>query len=48
METETPKTGIDVIGDIVAWGTHFCLFYETKEDLFDTTLGTERYATPGP
>jgi signal transduction histidine kinase len=38
METETPKTGIDVIGDIVAWGTHFCLFYETKEDLFDTLI----------
>jgi signal transduction histidine kinase len=38
METETPKTGIDVIGDIVAWGTHFCLFYETKEDLFDTMV----------
>jgi len=27
MATEMPKTGIDVIGDIVAWGTHFCLFY---------------------
>src|ERR1043166_5377885 len=38
METEMPKTGIDVIGDIVAWGTHFCLFYETKEDLFDTMV----------
>ncbi|HEY2922358.1 MAG TPA: MEDS domain-containing protein [Candidatus Binatia bacterium] len=38
METETRKTGIDVIGDIAAWGTHFCLFYETKEDLFDTMV----------
>ena len=31
MDTETRYTGIDVIGDIAAWGTHFCLFYETKE-----------------
>jgi signal transduction histidine kinase len=38
MATEMRKTGIDVIGDIVAWGTHFCLFYETKEDLFDTLV----------
>src|SRR5262249_9227723 len=26
-----------VIGDI-AWGTHFCLFYETKEDLLDALV----------
>jgi signal transduction histidine kinase len=32
------KTGIDVIGDMVAWGTHFCFFYETKADLFDTMV----------
>jgi signal transduction histidine kinase len=38
MATDMPKTGIDVIGDIAAWGTHFCLFYETKEDLFDTMV----------
>lgn len=25
-------TGIDIIGDI-PWGTHFCHFYETKQDL---------------
>jgi C4-dicarboxylate-specific signal transduction histidine kinase len=31
-------TGIDVIGDMVAWGAHFCLFYETKEDLLDTLI----------
>src|SRR5205823_10553143 len=29
------KTGISVIGD-VRWGTHFCYFYETKQDLLDT------------
>ncbi|MHC4544779.1 MAG: MEDS domain-containing protein [Planctomycetota bacterium] len=28
------KTAIDIIGD-VPWGTHFCQFYETKEDLID-------------
>lgn len=30
MATETRKTGIDVVGDVAAWGAHFCLFYETK------------------
>src|SRR5258705_8539355 len=35
ITTEMRKTGIDVIGDI-GWGTHFCLFYETKADLLDT------------
>jgi signal transduction histidine kinase len=38
MATEMPTTGIDVIGDIADWGTHFGLFYETKEDLFDTLV----------
>jgi signal transduction histidine kinase len=38
METEMPKTGIDVIGDMAAWGAHFCLFYETKEDLLETLI----------
>ncbi|MFH1519637.1 MAG: MEDS domain-containing protein [Candidatus Omnitrophota bacterium] len=28
------KMGIDIIGD-VSWGTHFCQFYQTKEDLID-------------
>lgn len=28
------KSGIEVVGD-VPWGTHFCLFYETREDLID-------------
>lgn len=26
--------GIDILGD-VPWGTHFCLFYHTKQDLID-------------
>jgi hypothetical protein len=29
------KTGIDVVGDIVAWGAYFFLFYETREDLLE-------------
>ena len=37
METETRKSGIDVVGDM-SWGTHFCLFYETKEDLLDALI----------
>lgn len=31
-------TNADVIGDMAAWGTHFCLFYETKEDLLDVLV----------
>ena len=36
MTTEIRRSGIDVVGDMVAWGAHFCLFYETREDLLDT------------
>ena len=35
--SELRKTGISVIGD-VRWGTHFCYFYETKQDLLDTLV----------
>jgi MEDS: MEthanogen/methylotroph, DcmR Sensory domain len=38
MASEMLKTGIDVVGDMAAWGAHFCLFYETKEDLLDTLV----------
>jgi PAS domain S-box-containing protein len=31
------RTGLSVIGD-VRWGTHFCYFYETKQDLLDTLV----------
>jgi DNA-binding CsgD family transcriptional regulator len=31
------QTGIRVIGD-TPWGTHICVFYQTKEDLLDTTV----------
>ena len=38
MATETRTNGIDVVGDMVAWGAHFCFFYETREDLVDTLI----------
>ena len=37
MATEFRKTGISVVGD-VPWGTHFCSFYESKQDLLDTLV----------
>ena len=29
-----PDTGLDAVGKI-QWGSHFCIFYETKKDLLD-------------
>src|SRR5882762_7517361 len=37
MESEVRKTGIGVVGDR-PWGTHLCLFYETKEDLLEIVV----------
>jgi signal transduction histidine kinase len=37
MENEWRVSGIDVVGDI-AWGTHICHLYETKEDLLDVMV----------
>ncbi|MFH1629199.1 MAG: MEDS domain-containing protein [Pseudomonadota bacterium] len=34
MEKGLRKTGIDLIGN-ASWGTHFCQFYQTPEDLID-------------
>ncbi len=34
MKDELRNSGIDVIGS-VPWGTHFCQFYQTKQDLID-------------
>jgi PAS domain S-box-containing protein len=34
---KTRNTGIPVIGN-VSWGTHFCQFYQTKEDLVDVLV----------
>ena len=36
MESKIRRTGIDVIGD-VPWGTHFCQFYETGQDLIESS-----------
>ena len=38
MATGMRQSGIDVVGDMVGWGAHFCLFYETKEDLVETLI----------
>jgi signal transduction histidine kinase/PAS domain-containing protein len=35
--SEMRKTGVEVVGDM-PWGTHFCLFYETREDLLETVV----------
>ena len=40
------KTGIEVIGD-VPWGTHFCQFYETKQDLLDVLVPYFKEHTSG-
>ena len=37
MSTELRPTGIEVVGD-KPWGTHFCQFYETRQDLLDTLV----------
>jgi PAS domain S-box-containing protein len=37
MDEPLRDTGIDIIGE-VPWGTHFCLFYETRDDLADILL----------
>ena len=38
MAAEMREATVDIVGDLVAWGTHFCLFYETKQDLLDTLV----------
>lgn len=37
MPTELRKTGIDIMGDM-PWGTHFCHFHETTQDLLDMAV----------
>jgi PAS domain S-box-containing protein len=37
MSIDIRKTGFDVVGDMT-WGTHFCLFYETKADLLEIAV----------
>ena len=35
--TRVRKSGLDFVGDI-AWGTHMCQFYKTKQDLIDVLV----------
>jgi C4-dicarboxylate-specific signal transduction histidine kinase len=37
MASALRRSGISVVGD-VPWGTHFCQFYETKDDLLNTLV----------
>ena len=37
MASALRRSGISVVGDM-PWGTHFCQFYETKEDLLSTLV----------
>jgi PAS domain S-box-containing protein len=37
MRNNNRSSGIDILGDI-PWGTHFCQFYQTKEDLMDVLV----------
>jgi PAS domain S-box-containing protein len=37
MAEELRNTGISIVGD-VPWGTHFCSFYDTKQDLLDILI----------
>jgi hypothetical protein len=32
--TDLRKSGIEVVGE-VPWGTHFCQFYDTNDDLLE-------------
>jgi DNA-binding CsgD family transcriptional regulator len=35
MTAPLRKTGVNILGDM-PWGSHVCMFYESKEDLLDT------------
>jgi DNA-binding CsgD family transcriptional regulator len=37
MNTALRRIGLDVLGDM-PWGTHVCVFYESKDDLLDTVV----------
>src|SRR6266478_8510731 len=38
MASEPRMASVDVVGDLAAWGSHFCIFYETKQDLLDALI----------
>jgi DNA-binding CsgD family transcriptional regulator len=37
MATSLRRTGLNLLGDM-SWGSHVCLFYQSKKDLLDTVL----------
>src|SRR5665213_2359367 len=37
MATPLRRTGLNILGN-VPWGTHLCLFHETKQDLLDALV----------
>src|ERR1700734_1462293 len=37
VQSAPRKTGIRAMGDM-PWGTHICVFYETKNDLLETNV----------
>ncbi len=37
MTTGTTRSGLEAVGE-VAWGTHLCHFYETRQDLLDILI----------
>ena len=37
MATSLRRTGLTLLGDM-SWGSHVCLFYQSKKDLLDTVL----------
>src|SRR5687768_3349442 len=37
MQTRRRATGVNVLGEL-AWGSHVCVFYQTKQDLLDVLL----------
>ena len=37
MDAKSRPSDLDELGHI-PWGSHFCLFYETKEDLLEVAL----------
>ncbi|RQW81594.1 MAG: PAS domain S-box protein [Methanothrix sp.] len=37
MDAATRQSGIDIVG-VIPWGTHFCQFYYTSQDLIETLV----------
>jgi hypothetical protein len=37
MNTKLRSSGIEGVGDM-SWGTHFCMFYPTRDDLLDILI----------